>query len=186
METMKKMKLGLLLSCVALLLTGCFGKKKKSDGGKVDYSGVSGKKKKGSKKWDPNLEAYVFDGDDEMLAMSDSLKNNEFQKVYFDFDRTSLEKDDQRAAAEYDAKLAKAKVAEGHSVTLLGKSDTHCISEVYNTAVSQKRADEVAKEFTVAGIDRANINAIGVGDSQLEVAVKGKEPLNRCVAVQLS
>ena len=107
METMKKMKLGLLLSCVAVLLTGCFGKKKKSDSKKVDYVNASSKKKRGSKRWDPNLEAYVFDGDDngEMLALNNS--NNEFQKIYFDFDRTDIK---DQAAADFDARLAKSLV----------------------------------------------------------------------------
>lgn len=187
METMNKMKLGLLLSCVAVLLTGCFGKKKRSETSKVEYSRTSSKKKKVTKKWDPNLEAYVFEGEenDEMLAYSNTPKN-EFQKVYFDFDRTKIENNEQRAAAEYDAKLAKVKVEEGRNLVILGKSDTKCINENYNRAVSQNRADELAKEFTLAGVSRSHINAIGVGDTQLEVPVKGKEPLNRCAVVQVS
>ncbi len=183
MKTMKKLKLGLLLSCVAVLLTGCFGKKKKSDSQKVDYSGQSSKKKKGTKRWDPNLEAYVFDGDDNDMLASNS-KNSEFQKVYFDYDRTNL-RDDQRPVAEYDAKIARAKVEEGNNIIVIGKSDRKCISEVYNTAVSQQRADTMAKEFTVAGISRDKIMTIGKGDSEVEVDVPGAEPLNRCAVVQI-
>ncbi len=182
METVNKLKFGFLLSCVAILLTGCFGKKKNSK--KVDYVTSSSKKKRGVKKWDPTLEAYVFEGEDseDMLALNNE-KHGEFQKIYYGFDKTETE---DKAGVDYNAKLAKAKVEEGHNVILVGKSDTHCISEVYNTVVSQKRADELAKEFKIAGVSTDRINAIGVGDTQLEVPVKGKEALNRCVVVQVS
>ena len=187
MKSFKKIHVSLLLSCVAIMLAGCWGRKKKNEININYETSVSSKKKRSKKKWDSNLGAYVFEGGDssEMLALNDDQENGEFQKIYFDFDRTQV-RNDQKPALDYDIQLAKNKTREGKTLVILGKSDTHCVSEAYNLAVSQNRADTLAREFTVAGVSADKLTPLGLGDTVLEVPTKGKEPLNRVGVIQVT
>ena len=139
-------------------------------------------KKHGKRHGSDDIAEYGINdaADDLKLAKNSS----EFQKVYFGFDKTNIT-NDQKLAVDYDAKLAqRVTTAKDSAIMIIGKADTHCKSELYNTAVSQHRADVIKQEFAVAGIDTSKIRTLGVGDTQLEVQVHGKEPLNRCAVVQ--
>ena len=151
----------------------------------MSYSELSLKKNKksGKKRDSQDIAQYAVTDDDSEFKVASG--DDQFQKVYFDYDRTNI-KDDQRVAVDYDVKLARQVTAEGDAALMvIGKADTKCKSELYNTAVSQHRADVVKQEFALAGIDSDRIKALGVGDTQLEVPVYGAEPRNRCAMVQV-
>lgn len=170
---------------MTVALTGCLCKKKKKTTTKLTYSEVALKKNKKSRRHrdSQDVEQYAVDGEaaDLRLASADGT----FQKVYFDFDRTSI-RPDQRAAVDYDAKLARqATTAADSAVVVIGKADAKYLNPAYNVAVSQKRAEVMKQEFALAGVARDKVKALGVGDTQLEVPVAGAEPLNRCAVMQV-
>ena len=170
---------------MAVVLTGCLCKKKKKNTTKLTYSETGIKKYKKSRKHrqGQDVEQYAVDGDADDLTLASS--DGQFQKVYFDYDRTNI-KPDQRAAVDYDAKLACQVTAAGDSaIVVVGKADSKYLNPAYNVAVSQQRAEVMKKEFALAGVSRDNIKALGVGDTQPEVPVAGAEPLNRCAVVQV-
>ncbi len=197
---MKKLSFPLLLLSIALLLPGCWGSKKatKKKMAHVSGSGVPlARYKKGDKRfWDDKVEAFVLEGDDQEGSSRRSKRSknksekqwsvdmaaNEFEPVLFDFDRYEIRKD-QEAFVAYDTEQAKDRVNAGKLVRVEGHSDKQCISETYNMAVSQKRAETVAARLEKSGIGRDSIKALGYGDSKPAVDVPGKEQRNRRVEI---
>ena len=159
---------------------------------------------KGDKRfWDDNVEAFVLEEDDTFHrygataakktgALSKDTKTAElawseeangphaFEKIYFDFDRYEIRKDQEPVLA-YNTEEAKKAIQDGKLIKVEGHSDKHCLSETYNMAVSQKRAYTVAQRLEKSGIGKEAIKPLGYGDAKVVVDVQGKEPLNRRV-----
>lgn len=198
---MKKLSFPLLLLSIVLLLPGCWGSKKvaKKKMAHVSGSGVPlARYKKGDKRFfDDKVEAFAL-GEDDTSSSSRSRRSKrgkaaekqwsvdvasaEFEPVLFDFDRYEVRKD-QEAVVAYDTEQAKNRVSAGKLVRVEGHSDKQCISETYNMAVSQKRAETIATRLEKSGIGRDSIKALGYGDSRPALDVPGKEQRNRRVEI---
>lgn len=192
--------LGLVTSLV--LLPGCFGKKKETKkevkkmcqtaGGAIPLAG-----KKGSAKYyDDRVEALVLDNDaadiyarsvhdtkkiESNLAAADQAwgaQNKVFETIYFDFDKYDI-RADQKPVVAYNAEKAREEVNHGKTLKVEGHADKQYLSEVYNIAVSQKRAHTVKKTLAQSGVDASKINAVGYGDKYPAVDVAGREQKNR-------
>lgn len=209
---MKKVLFIGLLIPVALGLSGCLSRSKKS--AKKALSKKSSKKhtsrsfgpgvplahyKAGDKRfWDDRVEAFVLEGDEQdqryalKVSYDDSSRKEKkewkeekserdsFEPVFFSYDDYTIRKD-QEAVVQYDTEQAKEAVKGGKIVRVEGHSDRKCISETYNMAVSQKRANTVSKRLASAGVSQDSIKAVGYGDSRVAVDVDGKEQRNRRV-----
>ena len=70
---------------------------------------------------------------------------------------------------------AKEAIKEGAMVLLEGHSCLITHSEVYNTALSQRRADRVAQEYLKAGIPAKKMKVVGRGSSMVVCRDEGKD-----------
>lgn len=86
----------------------------------------------------------------ENIAAEDS--KNEFKKLFFEFDRHTLEQS-QLKNLKLDIKEAKKMIKEGKTIVIEGHACHSEGSAAYNLALSEKRARHVASEFAKAGID---------------------------------
>lgn len=207
---MKKILFIGLLIPVAFGLSGCFSKKsvkktisKKGSKKVASRSTGSGvplaRYKPGDTRfWDEKVEAFVLEGEqgdgryapkvshedsarrDKKEWRENKVERAQFEPVYFSYDQYTIRKD-QEAVMQYDTEQAKAAVKGGKIVRVEGHSDRKCISETYNMAVSQKRANTVSKRFAHAGVPQDQIKAVGYGDTRVAVDVDGKEQRNRRV-----
>ncbi len=190
----------LLLAVPLLCLTGCLKKKKTEKkmaqvGRGFDLSGS----KQGSKKYGKDLEAFVLDDQDEesmksvatngqkQLAWKEEQSGSKaFEPVFFDFDRFSI-RPDQEEAVKLDAAQAKTAVAQGKMLKVEGHADKHYISELYNLAISQKRAHTMVNALADAGVEKSTLKAVGFGATKPAVDAPGKIEANRrAVIVPLS
>ncbi len=149
--------------------------------------------------WDEKVEAFILEGEEQdqryapiKISHKDSMAKEkrelredkvehvDFEPVYFSYDNYTIRKD-QEAVVQYDTQQAKEAVKGGKVVRVEGHSDKKCISETYNMAVSQKRANTVSKRLASAGISSDKIKAVGYGDSKVAVDVEGREQRNRRV-----
>lgn len=88
--------------------------------------------------------------------------------IQFDFDDTAI-KSSEQAKIRHNAELAKQEL-ESHpksKVAVKGHACKIAKSELYNRAISQERAENVAKEYAKNGIDRDKVSAVGYGASEL-------------------
>lgn len=202
----KTLFIGLLVS-VALVLSGCLSKKtatKKSPKKIASKSSGSGvplaRYKPGDTRfWNDRVEAFVLEGDSrdqryeskiayaehvdalEKEWRSEAKEVSSFEPIYFSYDDYSVRKD-QEAAVQYNTAQAKSATENQKvAVRVEGHSDKKCISETYNIAVSQKRANTISGRLASAGVPRDQIKAVGYGGSQVAVDVDGKEQKNRRV-----
>ncbi len=191
------------LSVVMLLvplmgLTGCLKKKKKSETKTAQAVGrgfnLSGSKK-GSKRYNKDLDAFVLDDADEeslstvgtngqrQVAWKEEGQGAQaFEKVFFDFDRYNI-RPDQEDAVKVDVAQGKAMVAEGKMLKVEGHADKHYISELYNLAISQKRAHTMASALADAGIDHTLVKPVGFGATKPAIDAPGKVQENRRVEI---
>lgn len=108
-----------------------------------------------------------------------SENTGDTQPVYFDFDKYAV-RADQVPAVEKDIAYAKKTLAsdsvdganpvmviEGHACHSAG-------SDVYNLALSEKRAKVVADRFVGSGVSRENIKVVGRG-SHVPAIMNGRE-----------
>lgn len=86
----------------------------------------------------------------ESIAAEDS--KNEFKKLFFEFNRYTLEPNQQKNL-KLDIKEAKKSIKEGKTIVIEGHACHSEGSAAYNLALSEKRARYVASEFAKAGID---------------------------------
>ena len=181
----------LLLAVPLLCLTGCFKKKKTEKkmaevGRGFDLSGS----KKGSKKYGKDLEAFVLDDQDEesMKAVSANGKklawkeeksgSKAFEPVFFDFDRFDI-RADQQEAVKLDVEQGKTAIAQGKMLKVEGHADKHYVSELYNLAISQKRAHTMVNALADAGVDKSALKPVGFGATKPAVDAPGKVEANR-------
>jgi outer membrane protein OmpA-like peptidoglycan-associated protein len=182
----------LLLAVPLLCLTGCLKKKKTEKkmaqvGRGFDLSGS----KKGSKKYGKDLEAFVLDDQDEesmktvsttgqkQLAWKEEKSGAKaFEPVFFSFDRYDI-RPDQQEAVKLDVEQGKTAVAQGKMLKVEGHADKHYVSELYNLAISQKRAHTMVNALADAGVDKAALKAVGFGATKPAVDAPGKIEANR-------
>jgi len=181
----------LLLAVPLLCLTGCLKKKKTEKkvaqvGRGFDLSGS----KKGSKKYGKDLEAFVLDDQEDEARVISSVNTGKvawveekngskaFEPVFFDFDRYTI-RPDQQEAVKIDAAQAKTTVAQGKKLKVEGHADKHYVSELYNLAISQKRAQTMVNALADAGVERTALNAVGFGATKPAVDAPGKIEANR-------
>jgi len=200
---MKTQKTFFLLLLFSLVLPGCLFKK---DGIEVDKKGVKKVSRVGSGKGIPlskggkrdegkfysqEVEAFVLEEDDADFALAQvdaeeeirlaranvKSSGNNFEAIFFDFDRANI-RGDQAPALAYDVQQAK-EAARTSKIRVEGNSDSYCVSEAYNIALSEKRARNVAKELEKAGVPHGKIVVVGYGDKKKAIDVAGKEERNR-------
>ena len=182
----------LLLAVPLLCLTGCLKKKKTEKkmaqvGRGFDLSGS----KKGSKKYGKDLEAFVLDDQDEDSVRVISSVNTgkvawveekggtkAFEPVFFDFDRFNI-RPDQQEAVKLDVEQGKTAIAQGKMLKVEGHADKHYVSELYNLAISQKRAHTMVNALADAGVERTALKAVGFGATKPAVDAPGKIEANR-------
>jgi outer membrane protein OmpA-like peptidoglycan-associated protein len=101
-------------------------------------------------------------------AWVDADKENEFKKIYFDFDRHNV-RPDQKDIVESDILAARALLeearAQGENPTFIieGHACKSAGNAVYNTALSQKRAKAVSDFFVSEGVPQENVKIVGRG-----------------------
>lgn len=171
------MRLALLLS-VLVGLSGCGKKGPKNtvkNGKKVAWNdSVPVADKDVQSFFDSDINEFSLAEDGTKLASNDSKdfawaseeNENGISPVYFDFDRFAI-RPDQEATVSKDVKVVKndlksAKeaapvvVVEGHACNSAG-------SAVYNLALSENRANVLAKRLVKEGVPAENIKIVGRG-----------------------
>ncbi len=88
-----------------------------------------------------------------------SLKSEDFQPAFFDYDAYNL-RDDAKAALDRNAKLLRDN--PNVSVTIEGHCDERGTVE-YNQALGERRAQAARDYLVAAGIDASRINLISYG-----------------------
>ncbi len=178
----------LLLSVPLMWFTGC-GKKKPKETKKM--SQVAGRgvplsgSKKGVKRYGKDLEAFMLDDEESaeptMLALNGQTQGTwtedrgaakSFEPVLFDFDKYSIRPDQVQVVA-YDAAKAKSAIEEGKLLKVEGHADQHYVSEIYNLAISQKRAHTMVDQLAQAGVDRNALKPLGFGATRPVVNLPG-------------
>lgn len=125
---------------------------------------------------DDELESYLktpedegdileIDEIDEEYSWIDAQTDDEFKKLYFSFNHYGI-RPDQKEAVAYDIEQVKQLLSEGGNSQPTVVLEGHACQEgspVYNVALSEKRAKNVADLFVAAGIDRNLIKVVGRG-----------------------
>ncbi len=198
----KSFSIFFLVAAIAVTLPGCCWKKrgcKSSEqslkSGKKEYSKgipLAGLDKDGQIFFDEDIDGLsLFDDEGSSLK---SKKNNvlktaymqdSFKPVYFDFDKHNI-REDQKAILNHDIDAAKKITNDGVSLTVEGHADKHYVSEVYNLAVSQRRAHTVAHKLAESGVKSSSLKPVGFGAEYPAVDVSGKEQKNRRVELHVT
>jgi len=117
--------------------------------------------------------------EEEFAWIEDDDLQEDFNVVYYDFDKYELRKDQEETIAEnvarlvHEVELARQEgkdpliVIEGHSCSITR-------SRVYNLALSEKRAKIIADKLVDAGVARENIKVVGRGE-EYPAIVDGKQ-----------
>lgn len=100
--------------------------------------------------------------DDEDFDLSKSDLDDDFETIYFEFDKSDI-KNDQQANIEHNTKIAKDATNTGKSVIVEGHADQIGKNRVYNLALSQKRANQVKQNLVKNGIKSENVKTVGRG-----------------------
>lgn len=111
---------------------------------------------------------------DDSWAWQELDEDSSAEVVHFDFDRSEIRKD-QEPLVKYNAQLAKLAVADGATIIIEGYSCLITRSQLYNQALSQRRADAIKNIFIKFGVPANSIKAVGRGTSNLITKAPGKE-----------
>jgi outer membrane protein OmpA-like peptidoglycan-associated protein len=195
---MKKLLQYLLIS--SLLLSACARKKtnvhqaaQKTHAYEKDFDK--------SATYDENVGAFVLDEDtnhDIFAEATDTGKENITEKakkqaselddawawqeldeeqptevIHFDYDSAAI-RHDQEEIVRRDAQLAKLACQDGATVVIEGHSCLITRSQIYNQALSQKRADTVKKQLIKLGVPKNCIKSVGRGTSCVLTHDEGK------------
>lgn len=113
-------------------------------------------------------EDEINDTQKDNYVWVDADKKNEFETIYFDFDRHSV-RPDQKDIVEADIVAARELLEEARdnnenpTFIIEGHACKSAGSAVYNTALSQKRAKAVSDFFVSEGVPLENIKIVGRG-----------------------
>ncbi len=123
--------------------------------------------------------------DDDSWAWEELDEEQPTKVVQFQFDSAKID-ESQMPKVRYDAELAKYACEDGATIVIEGHSCLITRSQIYNQALSQRRADSVKKEFIKSGVHRRCIKSVGRGTSQLLTRAEGKvaQAPNRRVEVK--
>lgn len=190
-----------LLILPLLFLTGC-KKNKKIDDKKTSLNQSRGIKLQSGKAAvldsDRELEEFLLADNDEMFGTKkvkidtetiqhktiswkdDQADGSSLEPIYFGFDKSEI-REDQKNTLAYDITEAKKIVQKGNALRVEGHADKHFISETYNLAKSQERANKVVNALADAGIDKTYLKPVGFGADKPAVNVSGKNQANRRV-----
>lgn len=183
----KSVALFLLLSC---LLPSCVRKK----GEKVAHKTHKYEEKGRTGTYDEDLGAFVLEDEadydlfeeatdkkgakkepiDDSWAWEELDEGQPTEKIYFDFNESKIKKD-QLPLIRYDADLAKMACDDGAEVYVEGHSCLITRSQMYNQALSQRRANAVKKELVKFGVPQKCLKAVGHGTAFLITKADGKD-----------
>jgi len=127
--------------------------------------------------------------EEEAFNWVDAQTDDELKKLYFSFNHYGLRPDQQQAVA-YDIEQVKQLLAEADDAQPIVVIEGHACQEgsnLYNLALSEKRAKNVADMFVAAGIDRSAIKVVGRGQEcpvAISTSREGRAP-NRRVEVRV-
>lgn len=111
---------------------------------------------------------------DEALAWQELDEDQQLPVIQFDFD-SALVRPDQESTLKYIAQQARTVAEDGATVIIEGHSCLIARSQIYNQALSQKRADVIMARLIALGVPAKSIKAVGRGTSCLITQVEGKE-----------
>jgi len=123
-------------------------------------------------------EALAESIEDDFFWVDDvNAEGREFKTVFFDFDRYSINADQEEHLAK-NIELIKEMVAAGENPEIIieGNACSSKGSRNYNLAISNSRAEIVAKRFADAGISPDLLKVVGRGQDN-PVIVENGEPL---------
>ncbi len=152
--------------------------------------------------FDEDIEAFVLEEDDMFGGFKDeaSLVQNStqglpftwenahedgkesFKTVYFDYDSSRIPPTEVEKMSENKSKAQEVTQA-GKTVVCKGKACKYRGTETYNLALSDQRAQSVARELKEQGVPSAHIKAFGVGTKEAHAHGNTKEAhsKDRCV-----
>ncbi|HJM69224.1 MAG TPA: OmpA family protein [Candidatus Babeliales bacterium] len=164
-------------------LAGCGKQKREISRGTDPQSAGSAK----ISKYDDQIGAFVLEddadfdifGDDataetkQLQAEADQFAWQELEDfdqedghvVQFEYDSEEIQPSE-RHKVKKNAKEAKQAISAGATVLVEGHSCLISHTEVYNTALSQRRGENVAREYQKAGIPRKKMKVVGRGASK--------------------
>lgn len=128
---------------------------------------------------DDELEGEEADPQDDDYTWMEPDTENALKTVYFGFDKAGVDAD-QVAIVKADAEQLKSIIAEAKETGLVptivieGHSCHAAGTPAYNLALSEHRANEVAKALKAEGIDASVIKVVGRGQ-EMPAVVNGKQ-----------
>jgi outer membrane protein OmpA-like peptidoglycan-associated protein len=187
---------------IVLILSGCGVKKTTKNQASSNKGAVASVSKSPIKsKYDEKVGAFVLEDDadydlfdesaesvvqqvrgssktEEQFAWQELEEENqeELQTVYFDYDNDAVRSSEQGKIQE-NVKQALTAVKSGAEVLIDGHACLYSPvgGEVYNTALSQRRAMRVAKEYKKLGVPENKMKVVGRGSSQAICFDESKE-----------
>lgn len=127
------------------------------------------------KKTTVKKEAVTQSGDlDDSWAWQELDEEQPTEVIHFDYDHADIRKD-QEQLVRYDARLAKLACEDGATIVIEGHSCLITRSQIYNQALSQRRADTIKREFVRLGVPAKCLKAVGRGTSMVITRADGKQ-----------
>jgi outer membrane protein OmpA-like peptidoglycan-associated protein len=119
----------------------------------------------------------VMEGEEDLWAWEDLDEDQPAETVFFDFNKSTIEEknEEQMRALRYNADLVKLACDDGAEVIVEGHSCLITRSQMYNQALSQRRADAVKKALIKLNVPEGCMKAVGRGTSQLATKADGRE-----------
>lgn len=152
--------------------------------------------------FDEDIEAFVLEEDDlfgsfgdATVAQNDTMQelpftwetahedeNQAFKTVYFDYDSSRIPSNEKEKMTA-NAGKADSLATQGKTIVCKGKACKYRGTETYNLALSDQRAQSVARELKQKGVPREHIKAFGVGtkESHAQGNTKEAHTKDRCV-----
>lgn len=180
-------KFSLLVIIVLIGLSGCGKQASRKSGSSLSASNNISSR---MSKYDESIGAFVLEdpkdydlfGEEEKEETGgkteiepfawqelDDLDQEEGHILYFEYDSDEV-LPTERAKLKKNAKEAKQALSAGATIILIILIEGHaCLiahSEVYNTALSQRRAEQVAREYARLGVPRSKMKVVGRGASR--------------------
>lgn len=191
------------LIIAAITIGGCGGgKKAQSDSTGKSRAKNYEVKTAQSPVFDEDIEAFVLEEDDMFGGFKDeaSLAQNStqglpftwenaheegkesFKTVYFDYDSSRIPPTEVEKMTENKSKAQEVTEA-GKTVVCKGKACKYRGTETYNLALSDQRAQSVARELKKLGVPGDHVKAFGVGtkEAHAQGATKEAHSKDRCV-----